>query len=64
MKEWSRLSRSDRRFVVCAALSRLSEPLDGFDADDGGDRGDLEATPGVAEVLLDGVYIEPPADLL
>ena len=57
-------SRSDRRLFACAALSSCRETLDGFDADDGGDRGDLEAAPGFAEVLLDGADIEPSANLL
>ena len=45
-------------------LRSVSEPLNGFDADDGRDRCDLETAPGVTEVLLDGVHIEPAADLL
>jgi hypothetical protein len=45
-------------------LSRSRERSDGFDADDGRDRGDLEPAPGSAEMLFDGRYIEPAADLL
>src|ERR1700733_7565912 len=42
----------------------LREPLDRFDADHGRDRGNLEPTPGIAEVLFDGRYIEPAGNLL
>ena len=45
-------------------LGRGCEPLSGFDADNGGNRRDLEAMPRFAEILLDGIHIEPPGDLL
>jgi hypothetical protein len=45
-------------------LRRRSERLHGPDADDGGDRGDLEAPPGIAEVLLHRRDIEPAGNLL
>jgi hypothetical protein len=41
-------------------LGRSGERLHGLDADDGRDRGDLEAPPGIAEALLTAGDIERP----
>jgi hypothetical protein len=49
---------------VGRGLGRRRERLHGLDADDGRDRGDLEAPPGIAEVLLHRRDIEPAGNLL
>ena len=64
MKGWgSRVAREPRK-AAQSGLGRRREGLDGLDANDGRDRGDLEAPPGIAEVLLDGRDIEPAGNLL
>jgi hypothetical protein len=52
------------RAVLDGALGRVGEAVDRLDADDGGNRRDLEAPPGVTEVLLHRRNIEPAGDLL
>ena len=59
------MARGEGREPRCErGLCRCRESLDGFDADDGRYRSDLEPAPGIPQVLLDGVHIEPAADLL
>jgi hypothetical protein len=64
MAERLRRNAGSDRVVACVGLRRVREALDGFDADDCGNRCDFEASPGIAEVLLDGGDIEPPGNLL
>jgi hypothetical protein len=61
--EGSRKSREPRK-ASREGLGRSGQLLHGLDADDGRDRRDLEAPPGIAEVLLDRSDIEPAGDLL
>jgi hypothetical protein len=47
------LTQSDTRGAAVGRRGRgLGSVCHGLDADDGGDCGDLEAPPGIAEVLL------------
>jgi hypothetical protein len=64
VKGKARRRAASRGKPVGRGLGRRGEGLHGLDADDGRDRGDLEAPPGIAEVLLDRRDIEPAGDLL
>jgi hypothetical protein len=64
MRGRARGTAASRGKPISGGLGRRRERLHGLDADDGRDRGDLEAPPGIAEVLLDGRDIEPAGNLL